>query len=189
MEVIKFLFVLLFLYTWNCVACAQREGLQPVFIRVDENGDVWVNNIKILKRKGVDAPAELITLEGVNPDPINGGDRYVWHVFKKIGLFFERRNDPESDGMNITLPANEDLEFPGLVYRGSFSVGNAKIDFDANQKITKEQIVKTMNRDGKATWMTTATMSLYQGRTTLYFRFDEINMLKMVTISVPNSRK
>lgn len=178
---------LLFLYLWNNSAHAQQEGQQSIFFRVDGSGEIWVNDIKISRKKGIEAPGEFITLEGLKPTPQYGGDRYIWHVFKKMGVLFERRNDPDSDGMVITLPLYENSDFPGLAYRGKFFLGTTELDFNTAHKLAKEDIVKIINKDGSASWMDSTTLYREHRRTTVYFIFDEKGLFRRISISVPSS--
>lgn len=178
-------FILLFIYLSPQALRAQTDQKQGVVFQVDKAGALWINNKMVSRKKGVDAPVELIDIEGDKPVPSYGSDRYVWHAFKKIGVFFERRNDPSSDGMAITLPLYPDPDLPEIKYRGILILENSKIDFVTAHTLTKKNIRSHLKGDMSVSWMDETTLHAAFGRTAVYLIFDAKGLLQRISISVP----
>lgn len=183
--------LILALLTLSLLGSAQArasEASKPTVFKVDLDGVVWLNGLKISRKMGTDAPAEIISAEKSKPITRYESDRAAWHSFKKIGVILSRRNDPKSDGFAIILPANDSPEFPGVIFEGVIVLDRVRIESAAFKKLTRNDILSLLKSGPRTSLMDDQTVSITYGRTTVYIEFDEQGLFQNLTISVPSTR-
>ncbi len=177
MKIIAFFVCLLFVLANNA------EADRPIFT-VNQNGDLLINDKKIIQKAGIDPP-DIFTEYG---SKFGYDGRKYWYSVEKLGAIVHKYDDDNSDGFTLILPLKRTRDFPTILFNGSFKTPSGKIDLEAS-KLTEKEVLYNLGINIDCVKREGADLSVDYGRTSLVLGFDNGGFLEYISVTVDPTLK
>jgi hypothetical protein len=171
------LLLTLILISINCAA-----QTLPV-LQVAQNGDVFINDIKVTALRGGAPPKALEIVEKLPPEEVSPNTRANLFVYPHTGLLASVRTGQTDNHCSIILTNQVSPDLPNFRYGGDFIFRGKRLKFSGDSPLTRSDFICLLEID-EAKMSDEFKWSFTLGSTWVQFVFNQEAVLNEVLVGI-----